>query len=701
MAGPKNGAPRFLFNGFNDRSTRAVPNDPMDIPTHLPFLLLRSSQGPEDDQLLSGSSLLNMYGQDLFSPRSPYFTHQNYFADKINAAANSVLVKRIVPRDAPAPAGLRIWLEVVKDNIPQYERNDSDGSYKLDNAGERIPTGESVLGNRIRLTVEGLTKDQASQMPVGTLGQMSPREGTLVSSIDETIGTRYPVLELKTPFRGAAGNRRGVRLFAATELSTGGVREDLVETFRTMLLRVQFVERPDEQSGALIRSNLNGETQVEFTLKPDVYDAATDVEYSIEEVLLQAYNAKASGDLPPIFGTFSEYHLYREHLETALKALHVTELPFGTVGDTADDFYMVNFLSAVSYLGTPYHTIALEGPSTGGVIFSENSIHYASLGGDGTLTNEEYDQGVAEFIDGFMDNPLRLWDAFRVPCSVFYDSGFTLPTKLKFPQLLGYRDDVYVVLSTQDASRPINSETEDYSIGQALYNRLRSFPESVLYGTETCRGIILSHAGSRNDTKAKFPIPLTAKFAEDCARYMGAGDKLWDSVASPNENGNNVIAGYDTDFNARAKDDRMIDNFWNSGIIWAQYKDRRDLFIPAYPTVMRDDTSVLKSAFNMIIAVDVIKVCRQVWTDVVGNDRLTREQFATRTDERLARVVRDRYDGRVQVVSQTLFRADDTARGYSWYTRVDLYMNNLLTVGQFEITTNRMEDFDAVQFLDN
>lgn len=696
MAGtPKNAAPQFVNRGIKDNTRRQIPNEPMQLPTHLPFVLVRSSQGPENDQLAVGGSLLNLYGRDLFDQKSPYFAHQNYFGDLMNARGNSLLVCRIVPRDAPAPAAMGIWIDVVKDKVPEYELN-SDGSYTLGADGGKVPTGQLIDGHRYRLFVESLARKNTDGTPAdnaGQLGQSQQKPGILVSeSGEESIC--FPLFEMATPFRGKPGNRRGFRLSAPTMRSADATIESVVEDQSAFLYRIQMVERPDDQSGPQLKSTVAGESSVMFSFKDSVYDTKTQVEYGIRDVLMQAYNAASADGGPETFGTFSSFHVYEENMEEVLKMLHAAELPYGGVGDGPEDFHMFNFLNGVSYLGNPYQSVIIEGPSQQGVIFSENSTYYALDGGDGTLTEDEYDAGVAAWLDGFENSPYKLTDELRVPMSCMYDSGFSLSTKLKFPQLLALRDDIYLVLSTQDYNEPQNTEEEDYSIGVALKNALRSYPESVLYGTGVVRGIIMGHGGKRFDTKMRGTIPLTSKFADDCANYMGRGDAIWNSSQAPDEPGNNVVTGFES-INVRTKTDTMRDRFWEASIVWAQYKDRRDVFIPAYQTVYDDDTSVLNSAFNMIIAVDIIKVCRSVWTDLTGRGKFrTREQFVQKSNELIALRVRDRYDGRVTVVPNTYFTEADITRGYSWSCDVNLYMNGLLTMEQFTVIANRTDDLE-------
>jgi hypothetical protein len=606
----KNAAPRMVFEGLRDESIRAVPNVPLQVPTHLPIALIRSGWGLEVDQLVAGNQWLDLYGSDVFNERSKYYTHANRNADVINRRGNKQLAIRIVSEDAPMPAGFRHQIEAVAEDIKLYERN-SDGTYKVGADGKRIETGQVTRGVKLRHLIEPIMDATGDEFV--ELGQASQREGTLISTATGEASIIFPVQEYRRPCRGVRGNLGGIRLSAPNIRSAGGTRDDLIERERGFLYRIQFVERPDDRSSPLVKPTIAGEQSVMFSYKDDFFDSKTNVEYGIDQVLMQKYNAEGVNGGPDTVGVFSDYHVYRDDLEALMTMIYNAEKSFGTVGDRTleEDLHLVNFLTAVSWQGVPYHSVELLGPADGGVHFTENTVHYAVGGGDGDLSAEAFDRAVGLFFDGFDTNEMRLWDPYRVPASVIYDSGFSLETKLKMLRVLGIRDDIWLNMQTQVDGEPLNTEEEDYSIGVAIKNRALSYPESVVHGTEALRCIIVSGAGRRNDFKTMKPISFNLKVADDFANYMGASNGIWNSVASPDEPENNGIRGY-TRTNARSKTDPVVDNFWDNGIIYAQYRDRSELFIPAYQTVYPEDTSVLNSAMNMIIAVDVIKECRYV-----------------------------------------------------------------------------------------
>lgn len=135
---------------------------------------------------------------------------------------------------------------------------------------------------------------------------------------------------------------------------------------------------------------------------------------------------------------------------------------------------------------------------------------------------------------------------------------------------------------------------------------------------------------------------------------------------------------------------RSVD--WELGLNWAQWADRKQLFYPCVQTVYDDDTSVLNSEINMLILVDVLKQCEEVWRQMTGNVLLTKAQFIDRCNTLLTELVAGRYDERVVIVPRAHHTAADEARGFSWTMEVAVYMNNMPTVETIKVISRRRDD---------
>jgi hypothetical protein len=103
---------------------------------------------------------------------------------------------------------------------------------------------------------------------------------------------------------------------------------------------------------------------------------------------------------------------------------------------------------------------------------------------------------------------------------------------------------------------------------------------------------------------------------------------------------------------------------------------------------------VLNNIFVAFIIADLNKIAYETWAELSGNQTLTVDQYLERSDELINQKVaaRNSYDGRVVIVPETYVSAGDEARGYSYSCRINMYANNMITVGTFDIIARRRSD---------
>lgn len=685
---PKNAAPRAIIGGMRDDTAAEPVRQPFKRPIHIALSLIRSSWGPENDQFVSGDFIKKLYGSDIFDRRSPTFTHTNLLAEEINSAANPQMMVRMVPEDAPAPAGLTFWFDSVIDEVPNYERN-ADQSYKLDAHGDKIvstvqPTTTGVF---YRIFTTELGRDTEDEAAKPELGRQKKKAGELVSAA-QVSSEAIPFYELRRPHRGLRGNWGGVRLSPLFTTSRSGVRSDLVETLQAFMFRMAFVERPAANKPPLIKTTLKSAEYVDVSFKKGAYDDLMRRSVDIRDTLIQAHNAKSTDGGPDEFGVFNQHHIYEDNLKAIQEIIFEAEKGQGTLSFNGgeDSLDLVNFLTARSPEDIPYYKVVRKG----GLMFSEVSSHYAQGGGDGTLTDATFNASVEKFIDEFETSPMKLWDPFRVPLSSFYDSGFPVATKMKLCRLLALRDDINIYMSPQTYGQPILSEVDEYSIGQALAQEMLSYPESVLWGTQTCRGMILGQGGVRpalNIGDTVVPM-ITFHFAKQMAHFAGSTNGGLDRDWLPSLSSRNVLKGF-TDSNAQSKNDRTIDDYWERGIVYAQYSDRADIFVPAYQSVYEDDTSSFNNALAVFLMTDVIKICRETWVQLTGQQGLSQQSFILKSNTLISKKTADLYQGLLRVRPDTYFTETDTQLAWPWQCRVTCESDPMRTVGLFEVVAAR------------
>lgn len=688
----RNAAPRVILRGIQDLSGRPPVIDPEMIPTHLPHVFIYSERGPRDPQLVSGDAMVRMYGARTFDYRGPYANHQTVLVNTVNARGNQLMVQRIIPEDAAPPATLTLSLDLLPAQVPQYERN-LDGTIKRDADGNPIETGETVQGYIGKWVIGNL--DYSGDTPE-VFGQRAPRVGEQVGD-NGVQSTLYPIMDLEVAHVGAYGNRIGARFSAPTTRSSVPADEETVANQNAYLYRVQLVERSEDAVTPRVIQTNAGEQYIDFSFKPGTINTRIDKELFFDDIFLDAYQELEPNGQPPKFGPFGRAHVYHTHLEEVLQQIYESEVAFGMLPQDPDDvkkyIHLINIFTGVDINGIHYYSYKVLGPSEGGAQLTENSTHYAAGGSDGTMSLEDFDRQVGEICANYDRLEWPLLDTALYPQSVIYDTGFSIETKKKMLYPISVRKDMWVVLSTQDVSEPQLSASEESSVAIALRAAARLYPESEIYGTETCRAIIIGHSGYLINSQYKGLLPLTIEFADKCAQYMGSGDGVWRAGYGfdvPGQNHVRMFKGVNNTF----KPANVRNNDWDNGLVWVQNYDRRSLFFPAVQTVYNDDTSVLNAAITMMACVELEKVAERVWRDLTGISYLTNEQFIERSDRLIEEAVKGRFDNRFVIVPTTTITGNDEQRGFSWSTEITIYAPNMKTVGSFTITARRRDDLE-------
>lgn len=690
--------PHLILEGTKDISRRTPAREPEQTPTHLPHVFLFAETGPEQPTLV-GSSASVVFGQKTFDPRSEYYNHQTELVGEILGEGNQVFIQRMIPADAGPKPRVLYSLDIVADAVQQYERND-DGSFRLNQAGNKIPvagTGATIQGHRARWVLNDWEVGGA----VEPFGEVSAKAGGLVAA-DQTQSQILPILEFEHNFFGAKGNNSGIRLIAPTLASNQPMNSAMYNSTKTHIYRLAVVSRQDASSTVNVEETLSGVQTIDFSLKPGAIDTVSDSELYLEDIFTNNYQDLDTPGTVAKYGPFGRVKIYTQNLEAVLAMIGETEAPLGTLPVSEIDadseyLYAVNPFSALSADGVPYYSFELGGVAEGGIRLSENTAQWAEGGSDGTMTFQSFDELVRNEMLNYGSTGTDILDLARYPVSDYYDSGFTLDTKLAFFTPLAHRKDVFINVCTQDVSQPMNTPAMDTSIAQSLRNAARLYPESEIYGTGACRVSVHPHAGIRLGSKyrgvnGRKHLPFIHGFAKKAARYMGAGNRIWNRAAAFDESPNNQIEGY-RDHNVKFLPYSARRADWAAGMISAQSFDMRSMYYPGIQTVYDDDTSVLNSYFNARIITDLEKVAQRAYRRLAGiSGRLTKAQFAARSDEMIMADVEGCYDGRAQISCQTYYTKADQDRGYSWRTVITMRGQNMSTVGVYTIEAARSEE---------
>lgn len=684
MAAILNASPKAILQGVRDESGGVLPVIPEQIPSHLPHFFGFAEEGPLEPQLVVGGSATRMFGAKTFDLRSKFATHQTLGATVNNGNGNAFIFQRLKPADANEAATLQLALEVVAEDLPEYNRNPDD-SLELDVNGDPVPSGGTVSGHLARWIVR--------EVPAGEFGTTANLAGALTNAATDQ-STIYPILDFEISSFGEHGNLKGLRLWAPTERSVQPINSDVVYDQNAFTYRIQVIRRPDAKTQPNVVQTNSGSQSLEVALKPGAINTAVDRELDLEAVFLDAYqNLNVQ---PKQYGPFGRLHVYRQNLEDVSDLIYATEQahqPAWPV-DAEEGRYLVNLVGGQSVEGNPYHTVSMLGMADGGIELTSTSNQYARGGSDGTLGAAALDTLVANQVANYGDLEYSFMDMAYWPQSVIYDTGFSLDTKKKLLTPIGRRKDIAVVLSTQDVAQPQNSAEEESSMAIALRAAARLYPESEVFGTPVCRAVVMGHSGKLANSQYTGLAPLTIELINMASRFMGAGNGVWNRDRGFDTSPYNQITMFRSDtVNCTYKPQNVHDQDWNNGLVAVRNFDRRTLFVPGFQTVYDDATSVLNSIINMFIVVEVEKVAFRTWAELTGSAKLTREQFIERSNALITQKTQNRFDDRVEIVPETYFTDFDDALGYSWSCDIKLYMNNMRTVGTFTIISDRRENF--------
>lgn len=691
-----NAAPSTVMLGVQDISTESPVVEPEVLPTHLPKVYTYAETGPLEPQLVVGGALTQMYGANSFDLRRKYATHQTAFINTVNAQANSMMVERVVPTDAPPPANARLFADVLSTKIDEYARN-VDGTIQKDNVGNPVPTGEQIDGFKVKWVVAHVDLDEDGNDMFGK-GEIGPGDQT-----DSTTGEqskRYPILDIAYPHVGERGNRNGMRLYAPTEQSSTPVNVNSLVKDKVYPFRLSLVEKSVSTGTPITQPTQSGALYVDFCLKPGVISSVDESEFYITKRFPARYQLlNDPSGLPSSWGPIGKSAVYSGNVDLLIKQFYAAELPYVVQGQSdfdgsEDEEYRFNLLSGVSSANVPYHSYQIVSAAANAQRLTENSVFYVSGGGDGTMDESKFAELVSERVRQYADPLSYLQNTAKFPEAYIYDTGFPLQTKYDLLSFIALRKDTAVFLVTHDVLGPELTADEESSLAIALRTRAQQYPESDYFGTATMRCAIFGRSGLMLNSQYTKPLPLVLDFAKKAAVFMGAGNGKWKADKGFDQEGLNQVDLFGA-VNVSFTPGTVRNKDWDNGLVWVEDYSRRSLYWPAFHTVYDDDTSVLTSIITMMACVELEKIGLRAQRRFSGNSKLTNAQFKTRIEKFVNDEVQDKFDSRFIITPTVTFSDADLKRGYSWTLTIKIQAPNMKTVQTLVIQAARMDTTTA------
>lgn len=689
MATYFNAVPRIVFNGIRDRSRRAFIRPETSYAQHTPLLRLFTETGPTETTYVGDSDdgFAGIFGQMSLDPRSKFFNQQSLLALNLLGQGNGFYVKRLRPEDARNPARITVGIDMVRDLIPQTITRLSGFNYP--NAVSDVSSGpvaaaaDLVEGWKCRVVlIEGNTAE---------IGTQRPLPGNLVSNIDGSQSTLYPLFELPTSFFGALGDNLGLRMWATNEIDPEGYDAATTGDFDTRLYRVQFVELNPGLATPYIIKTKTDEDYVNVSFDEGVYSTLYDRDLGIQSTLVQSYEDDGiESGLTPLYSPFSEIYTYSQNIDTVRELIYDAEK---LVNPAFPDLQgQIDFLTMTALDGDPYKSVLLEGALEGGVVFGKNTTVYATGGSDGTTDLANYVKlvDIENTLFGEIDDQYENVALYQF--GFLYDTGLPMSSKYKMMQALSKRKDLMCMFTTfVEGEEKGLTAGEEASRAQALMTRLKAFPESVLFGTGVCRAMIVLQSGYVIGGGYNKRVPQLFDVAMSWARYAGAGNGILRPGFEMDVSPNNEVS-YVKKLNVPFFNARTSANLWTNGATYSTTYDNRRQYYSCLRSVYQDDTSVLLSPVTVNICCVIMRMIHKVHAKFSGNAFLTKEQLVERCDQEILDRTRDLFGGRVDIIPKTEITGTDENNGTSWTCTVTVAANNPRTTMNFFLDTVRRGD---------
>lgn len=689
-----NAAPGVVDYGVQDLSTRQYVREPEVYPQHLPKYLIfaqKGPTGPQQEQLLVGNERVLMYGEETFAEGSKYFNHQTMHSNLVNNEGNAAMYYRLVPPDAGPNPTIKISLDVLPTTVDDYERN-QDGSIKTNIAGEPIVAGQ-ITGYRVKFVQEYY----ASVEDLEDFGQATQQPGDQVDPDTSATSTRYPLFEFKHSFIGEDGNLAGIRLWGMTLGNSIVMPTKLMNQTKAYPYKFSVIRKSRSTGSAFTKPTLFGEHEIMVTFKPGARDPLTTKMTYFGDVAIDDYQNLSDERYTLTYGEFGELHVYQENIDLLLGLFHAAEVPhldgFQDFTASVADKGLFNFITGVTSAGTPYHSyVFVDGP--GAVRFSTSSNIFAQGGSDGTLSQENFDALVEDYMAQYADESSHLNDLAQNVESHFYDTGFGLETKYKLMSFLANRKDTFLHLSPFEFGERTLTQAEEYAVATALMSRLMLYPESSWFNTPVFRAMIMGTSGKIRGITLKDRFPMTMEIGIKSARYMGAGNGRWKNGFNFDGHPGSLVERM-YDISIKWVPDDVRNRLWDVGLNWVSRYDRKSFYFPANKTVYSNDTSVLTSYLTACAICTLNKIAHKCHRTFTGTSGLTPAQFTQKVNDYITEQVKGIFDERFVIRPKAYFTDMDQIRNFSWTLPIEIYAPGMYTVMTTYVVAKRIQDLDA------
>lgn len=732
MSTIRNASPQNIQLGINDKSQVEIMPSADPIPQHLPLFFIWAQKGPTEKVVSASDKLLRLFGEETFKSDSVYYNHQTKFLKLAMSNNNVCRVKRFVPPDVGCRSNAILYIDIIEDDVPNYVR-DSFGNYVKDpltNTYKVYDSKPTIPGHRIRFVRETVDEDKE-------IGNIKPKQGTItiqktipadpddedsVEQIETKHSIMYPIFELRAKYPGQFYNNLG---FAIGSLIGNDVDKKIVTETKALPYKIALYTRENANSSPMVYNNLYREPTTTFTFKYKGINPSTTGRIDLEYVLENSFFNETNPVLAYKPSDYESIYFYRENFENISKRVLEKEIPYikeedqewdngeyasattwfdfttdnTNIEKLREEFLLINLFTGKSSKEIPYFSL-LKAEDTlvatkqmSEFQFSVDTPIFLSGGSDGTFSNEQFEQYIVKEFAEYADEDSEVMDTATNKETIFYDSGFSLSTKLHLTNFIMLRKNTFLALSTHDAAmgNKCLSIIDERAIAIALQSKLDVLTESTYYNTKIARAIIMGGEGfSRADNDGNY-VPLTYELLDKACKFMGSGDYKWRASEMFDRYPGNIVKTL-VNYSPKHIPAQLKPALWSEGLVWAQPMDMSTFQIPAFQTVYPYDTSVLNSFFCAMACCTLSSLSDEVWRAFTGTVGLSDEAFIQEVKAVASGKVADLFAGMFTVQVDAFIDAADKARGYSWQLFYKIYAPNMKTVQTYTTETYRLDE---------
>lgn len=685
--------------GTDDKSIKQKLYERAPRAIHLPLCFAWAEWGPLEAQQVYGNTIPLTYGDETLNLRGKFANHATVYLSRFLSNANPVLFKRLVPKDIGPYASIRLYADVLETEFDEIER-EVDGSFKRDNTGQFVLTGQRVRGIKLKFVTEKIPVDpndptgRSIEFNKGTI-----KNGTITDGLGNT-SKMYPLFDMQAPHLGARGNNFGFRIWAPTERDIVPVKSNILEKDKAYPFRMTLIRRVNEQTSSKIVDTNYGEKFDDFCLKPKLVDTDYNKDRGMEQVFVNNYqNLNPVEGEPVRYGPIGSMKVYNDNVERVLRMILENEkdqvyinndLGGRSNASDSEDYYRVNLFGLQQPSGIPYQTARFESDPSA-IRFTENTDIFMEGASDGTMTDREFADQVEAELDEWNDPNSEYQDILTYPCSYFWDSGFPLSTKYKMGKFISVRKNTNVSIATYiNGERPLTT-SEESARHIAIVERVRAFAESDYFATPTMRANIVSRSGEPLASSWRGRLPCNYELANMISR-LAAGTAfkkayLFDRVPYNIFELLGNISSLWAPATVRNRD-------WAMGMMWPEKVDYRRVYFPAGKTVYKDDTSVLNNVITALAIAECETVGMLAQKQFSGG-LFTKPQLKVRVEDFCRENLEKRFADLYRIEPECYFSDADNHRGYSWTLVIRVYAPMMRTVEILYVEAYDLDDIPA------